>query len=160
MNGFIEISEGLYYEEETGMPWSNKINNFRRLKAKNQKSYFIVRINGENKRWHRLVYEHFNGPIPKGLQVDHINNNRDDNRISNLQLLSNKENARYRKKQCNNKSGLTGAHWKKSHNKWLSSIGINGKSKFLGLFESPEEAHQAFLDAKIKYHGKESIRAL
>jgi hypothetical protein len=41
---------------------------------------------------HRVVWEIVNGPIPDGFTVDHINNDKQDNRIENLQLLSAKEN--------------------------------------------------------------------
>ena len=43
-------------------------------------------------RAHRLIYETFYGPIPKGMEVDHRNNNKKDNRLENLQLLTSKEN--------------------------------------------------------------------
>lgn len=43
---------------------------------------------------HRFVYEYFNGPIPEGLEVDHIDGDRLNNRLDNLQLLSPRENAR------------------------------------------------------------------
>ena len=167
MNGFIEIIDGLWYEEATGLPFSSKKHrgygtdgDLKQLTCINNCGYYQVIINGKIKKWHRLVFEYFNGEIPSGLQVDHINNIRTDNRISNLQLLSNKENARYRKKQCNNTSGLVGASYDKRTKKWQAQININGKDKYLGRFETAEEAHQAYLQAKIKYHGKESIRAL
>ena len=41
---------------------------------------------------HRFVFEVFKGPIPKCLEIDHINNVRTDNRIKNLQLLTHKQN--------------------------------------------------------------------
>ena len=41
---------------------------------------------------HRFVYEVFKGPIPKCLQVDHINEIKSDNRIKNLQLLTPRQN--------------------------------------------------------------------
>ena len=167
MNGFIEIADGLWYEEKTGLPWSTRRqsrgeNNgeLKRLNCKNWGGYYKVKVEGKMKCWHRLVWEFFNGEIPAGLQVDHINNKRDDNRIINLQLLSRKDNSRFQMKQKNNTSGFPGVAWDKSRNKWLSQIRINGKSKHLGLFETAEVAHQAYLQAKIKYHGKESIRSL
>lgn len=45
---------------------------------------------------HRLVYETFNGEIPEGMQIDHINNKRDDNRIENLRIVMPKENCAHR----------------------------------------------------------------
>jgi hypothetical protein len=41
---------------------------------------------------HRLVWETFKGPIPEGMEIDHINNNRLNNMISNLQLMSKRDN--------------------------------------------------------------------
>lgn len=43
---------------------------------------------------HRFVWEYFNGPIPKGLVVDHINSDRKDNRLVNLQVITMSENNR------------------------------------------------------------------
>ena len=41
---------------------------------------------------HRIVWEAFNGPIPEGMQVNHINEDKLDNRLENLSLMSPKEN--------------------------------------------------------------------
>ena len=170
--GFIEIHPGIWYEESTGLPWSSK----RRLghakgwatdgKLKQltsmHKGYYQVNINGKVNSWHRLVWEHFNGPIPAGMDIDHNNetNDKTDNRIENLQLLSHKDNARCSLKRKDNTSGFQGVSWDKRTNKWVTYISIDGKIKYLGLFESPEDASEAYIAGKIKYHGKESIRAL
>lgn len=45
-----------------------------------------------DKSVHRIVYETFNEEIPEGLQVDHVNNVRNDNRLENLQLLTSQAN--------------------------------------------------------------------
>ncbi len=64
-------------------------------------NYLIVSLFDNNKnrkyfRVHRLVFEAFNGIIPEGLEVDHINGIRDDNRLINLRLLTPKENCQSR----------------------------------------------------------------
>lgn len=62
------------------------------------KGYLMVILwkNGKGKSFlvHRLTYETFCGPIPKGLTVDHINGDKTDNRLENLQLLTQGDNAR------------------------------------------------------------------
>ena len=57
-------------------------------------------LNGEKKKHlvHRLVWEAFNGPIPEGMQVNHINENKADNCLSNLNLMNPTENLNYGKR--------------------------------------------------------------
>lgn len=52
---------------------------------------------GKRKRFlvHRLVWEAFNGPIPKGMQVNHINEKKDQNNLENLSLMTAKENTNW-----------------------------------------------------------------
>ena len=47
---------------------------------------------------HRIVYETFNGEIPEGYEIDHVNSVRDDNRLCNLQMLTRSENLKKRKR--------------------------------------------------------------
>ena len=168
MKGFIEIADGLWYEEATGKPWSTRVmgtgatnGKLKQLTWRDSNGYYNVIIKGTTKRlWHRLVFEYFNGPIPDGMDIDHINNKRDDNRIENLQLLSHKENCRCSLKNSNNTSGKPGVGWHKKAKKWVGGIVVDGKRKHLGYFTDKESAYQVYLKAKIKYHGQESIRCL
>lgn len=69
-----------------------------RPKNKNSK-YRRISLHKDGKRYdfftHRLVWEAFNGPIPKGLQINHIDENPENNRLDNLNLMTPKENSNY-----------------------------------------------------------------
>lgn len=80
--------------------------------------------------------------IKGNIVVDHINNNPKDNRLENLQIITNRENLSKDKK--NKTSKYTGVCWHKSTNKWRAKISINGKSFWLGVFDTQEQAHEAY----------------
>jgi hypothetical protein len=104
-------------------------------------------------RIHILVAMVFLGHVPDGTQkivVDHIDNNRLNNHVSNLQLISQRENSSKDKK--NGSSQYTGVVWDKKANKWKSHITINGRPKHLGLFTVEEEAADAYQNALKMYH--------
>ena len=61
--------------------------------TKTDKGYLIFNINGKSKSSHRFVWECINGEIEEGCVIDHINTNRDDNRIENLRMCTYLENA-------------------------------------------------------------------
>jgi len=165
---FIEILPGIWYEKATGKPWSSKVkgnlgkrNDFLiPIVGINNKGYYNVKHEGITKKWHRLVYEHFNGTIPKGKQIDHINNNRKDNRIENLQLYYPIENCRKCLKRSDNTTGFVGVYFNKETLKYSSQIQVNYKTIYFGSFNTPEEAYAAYLEAKVKHHGIQSISPL
>ena len=61
--------------------------------SKNHNGYGIFDINGKTQRAHRLSYELYKGKIPDGLQIDHINRDKTDNRLENLRWLSKRDNS-------------------------------------------------------------------
>ena len=61
--------------------------------SKNNHGYMYVCIKGKTYAVHRLVMEAFYGPCPEGMEVDHRNKRRDDNRVENLRYCSRVENA-------------------------------------------------------------------
>lgn len=92
--------EGLYQVSDYGAVRSLKYGKVRYLKnVKQLDGYEIINLccDGKPKKLlvHRLVWETFNGPIPEGMEIDHINTIRDDNRLDNLRVVTPKEN-------CNN----------------------------------------------------------
>jgi hypothetical protein len=117
--------------------------------------YNGVDIRGEkyNKKQycHRLVAQAFI-PNPNNLpEVDHINNNRFDNHVTNLRWCSRSQNSANTQGR-NSKSGLKGV--RPDGNKWYSCIGYNDTTIYLGMFNTPEEAHEAYKAKAIELHGE------
>ena len=117
-------------------------------KNKGTKGYLCVNLYKKSKKHfkiHKLVAMAFLNHTPCGYKivVDHINNINTDNRVENLQLTSNRENAS--KDRNNTSSKYTGVSWSKSKNKWRSYITINNKLKHLGYFKDEELAKLAYI---------------
>jgi len=112
--------------------------------------YWAIKIDGKSYRAHRLGWAHFYGTWPEH-GVDHINRCKLDNRITNLRPATQAQNAQnIQGPKSNNKSGLLGVYPKK--NRWAACIGLNGESKHLGSFSTPEEAGAAYETAKRNLH--------
>ena len=86
-------------------------------------------------------------------QIDHINGVRHDNRIDNLRDVLQSTNAQnQRKPSATNKCGFLGVNFHKCSNRWIAQIHVQGKKKHLGLFDTPKEAHEAYVTAKRELH--------
>jgi len=111
---------------------------------------------------HRAAWAIFYGEWPR-QDIDHINGDRQDNRIENLRSVSRSENMRNCGMLKTNTSGTTGVSFNGKLQKWAASIQVDKKSIYLGLFSSIEEAQAARRRAEPKYrfhpnHGKRKGR--
>lgn len=106
----------------------------------------------------RLIWYAVNGPIPEGMQINHINRKRDDDRITNLELVTNQENSIARGKYKNNTTGYRGVTVKKDrNNQYDVTITYNYKTIYLGRYKCILQAARAYDEAARKYHGKFAI---
>lgn len=119
--------------------------------------YIHVYAESVHYRAHRLAWFYMTGAWPK-QQIDHINGNRADNRWSNLREASNSENQQNLKTaKKGNKSGYLGVAWHSTKRKWMTRIKVAGKAIYIGIYDTPEEAREAYLAAKAKLHPFGSI---
>lgn len=153
---FTALKERLSYCHESGLfTWKIQFNNVilgSIAGTKNSNGHVQIRIYGKRIFAHKLAWAFVYGKFPNGM-IDHINGIRSDNRISNLRVVNSSENAHnQRNPSKRTKSGYLGVSWVSSRKKWQAGLGINGKYKFLGLFDDPKIAHQAYLAGKRIYH--------
>ncbi|WP_446719173.1 HNH endonuclease signature motif containing protein [Halocynthiibacter sp. C4] len=101
-------------------------------------------------RAHRVIWAMFYGRWP-AKDIDHINGDRTDNRISNLRHVSRAENARNSSRSSANTSGRTGVYKVKKSGKWNARIRVDGRFINLGFFKEFEAACAARAVAESKY---------
>lgn len=101
-------------------------------------------------RTHRLAWFITYGKLPDG-EVDHINQDKADNRIANLRDVSKELNQRNGTRKSNNTSGVPGVTWHKQHKKWYAQAGINGKHHSIGLFINLTDAEKAVKKFRLEH---------
>lgn len=148
---FHKASQILSYDRDTGeLTW--KVTKGRAVKGRPAGwlggKYKEVKIDGFNYKAHRIAWLLTYGKWPDD-QVDHIDGNKQNNKLSNLRAVSNKENAHNRHK-VNNPTGLLGVKF--NGKRFEARIVSDGNFKHLGTFDNADDAHQAYLDAKKYLH--------
>jgi hypothetical protein len=140
----LAIQKGYKYNSETGKITGVKGNE---IISKSKQGYPLVHFRSHNKRYRLLAHHLAWYWIYKECveEIDHINGNRSDNRICNLRSVTHQQNSM-------NITKSKGYSWRKERNKWSSQITLNYKKIHLGLFEKEEDARNAYLQAKEKYH--------
>ena len=142
IKGFVD-----YSVSDHGNVKNNKTGRIlRRGSGKAHKHFNVVlRENNKsyNKNVHSLVANAFiENPQNKSC-IDHIDNNPQNNNISNLRWATDSQNNENKSMMTNNTSGVKGVCWSKASNKWKARINIDGIAIHLGYFTDIEDAKQA-----------------
>jgi hypothetical protein len=154
----VRLLEVLHYDPETGI-FTRKISLAYNAAVGDPvghisgDGYLHASIDGKKYKLHRLAWLYMMGEWPPE-QLDHKNMWRTDNRWDNLREATNAENNRNRGAQSNNRSGLKGASWVAKAGRWQARIVVNGQRKYLGLFDTAEEAHAAYAVEAGMAHGE------
>ena len=153
----LELVNKLFrYDKETG-DLIRKVNKGTakagdKAGAVNGSGYLLTTIEGVKYRNHRIIFLMHHGFLPACL--DHIDNNKLNNRIENLRPATPSQN------QCNsgmrkdNTSGVKGVTWFPESSKWRVQIKYNGKRHCYGLYNTLLEATTVIHKAREKLHGE------
>jgi hypothetical protein len=147
LNAF-EYKEGILY-------WKNPTSRSVKVGDKvgcNNNGYRLLCINKQYIHAHRAIFIMHHGYSPE--IVDHIDNNKSNNKIENLRPATKAENAWNSKIHKHNTSGIRGVSWNKQTNKWRAAINVNGKALHLGRFNDIKDAENAVKLARQTYHGQ------
>ena len=150
-----EVRRVVRYDPETGvLTWLVKRRSpkdvGRNAGCLSLDGYIALTLFNKKYKAHRVAWLLTYGRWPIG-DVDHIDGNRTNNRLSNLREVSRLENLQnVRKPTCVNKVGFLGVSPNKK--RFAASIKVNGDKLHLGTFDTPEQAHAAYMDAKVKHH--------
>ena len=118
--------------------------------GKDSDGYGHMRLEGGMERAHRYAWMRVNGPIPKGMVLDHACRNRACCNVDHLRLATVKQNNENIEVRSNNTSGYQGVSWHKERNKWQAYISHHGKIQYLGLFQNAEDAAKAASAKRIE----------
>ena len=161
---FVIVSRITGFEDygisEEGEIYSYRLKRF--LKIFLDRGYYRVNLTKDGKRYlkllHRLLAETFI-PNPNNLLfVDHVDRNTKNNSLSNLRWVTRQQNNMNASKTKGNTSSLyKGVCWNKQKKKWQSSIQINGRDIYLGLFNNEIEASRAYNEKALELFGEFAV---
>lgn len=141
--------EGVYQVSNLGNVKSLRYNKERILKpTKGTVGYLTVGLSSNGKsKWrtiHSLVAEAFLSHVPNGYKmvVNHKNFNKLDNKLENLEVVTNRENTN--KKHIESKSKYVGVSWNRTSNRWVVHIYKNKKQCYVGSFKNEKDASDAY----------------
>lgn len=147
-----KLKESLSYNNETGhLTWTKTQRAGCTAGSITKKGYLRLEIGGVSVYVHRAVWAITYGQYPKDM-IDHINGDKQDNRVENLRLVNNSINQQNVKKaRSNSKTGVLGVvKWGKDM--FAAHIWTQGGQKHLGKFKTIEEAQMRYLEAKSQLH--------
>lgn len=151
---FFREGRGSYTQDRAARSWNKRYAGREALSVLHPHSgHKSGRLLGKMAKAHRVAWAVYHGNWPDGL-IDHIDGDPTNNRIENLRVVHERDNARNRAIQHDNTSGCAGVSWHKKRKAWYARIGRGGRRVSLGYYPTKEAATEARLAAELSlgYH--------
>lgn len=153
-----ELKDRYSYDPDSGV--ISRLKRYGRSRAvigpitsTSREGYVIVNHGQEKFKAHRLAFLFMLGRMPDG-DIDHIDGVRSNNKWSNLRAASRSENMKNIGGRKNNASGFRGVSFYARDGRWKAQAQIDGKKYFLGHFDTPQEASEAYETFAKLTHGR------
>jgi hypothetical protein len=151
------LQEYLHYDPETGdFTWLKYVNSRVRIGSvagTAKQGYKYIGLLGKDYLVHRLAWLYVYGKWP-AFEIDHINGVKYDNQLCNLREATRSQNLRNSGVRKSNISGHKGIYYHPRANKWVAYIKYNKKLRYLGGFNTKEEAIAVYIQFAQRIHGE------
>jgi hypothetical protein len=139
----FEYRDGWLYNRATGA----------RAGSQDADGYWKLGWRGKTWRYNRAVWVVCKGRYPHpGMEIDHRNGVRSDNRIVNLRETTHALNSQNKKVSPTSTSKAVGVSWYAKTGKWRAAIKVDGKSQHIGYFDTEQQAIDAYQERKAEIH--------
>lgn len=152
-----QLRELLHYDPETGVftwkqPTGDRVSVGCVINTTNSRGYVVVGLLGRRYKAHRLAWLYVYGELPSG-EIDHRDEDTSNNRIANLRIATHSQNGQNQlKARRDSSTGYRGVHYEKRTGRYSAQIQADGVVHRLGRFDTAEQAYNAYLAAKSRFH--------
>lgn len=152
----FDLKRLVSYDQETGV-FIRKSSSLKYaagsvIGTEGKDGYLQGNVLGIKFQLHRLAWFYHYESHPSGC-IDHIDGNKQNNRIENLRIADKSQNGANRGPQKNNKSGFKGVYWDNRSQRWVACVKKNKKTIFVKYFKSKLEAAQAYDAEHVAAYG-------
>jgi hypothetical protein len=117
--------------------------------------YRVIQYRRKAYKAHNIIWLLMKGEFPpNGFVVDHEDFDSSNNRWGNLRVITEHNSRIYRRIHKRNTTGFKGVTFRARNKQYEANIGVNGRVKYLGVRDTPEEAYALYCEASKKYHGE------
>lgn len=151
----LELAQSLFDYVDGFLIWKKSSGTIKvetKVTSISNRGYVVVQVNRKRYLAHRIIWLLVYGKMP--VMVDHIDGDKQNNRIENLREVDNTLNHWNERRRSTNKSGHKGVWWHKQSNRWEAGCRANGKQVTIGRYERIEDAVEAVKQFREQQHGQ------